>query len=324
MMTPRSDHAALVFSSLASAGAVPERIAASWRRCVLDHGLDPAAEMPPQVLTGLELRCARSELGRLLAVADAALDRLHALVSPLGYAVLMTDAQGTVVARRVAGRDEPSCRHWRLWTGAVWSETLEGTNGVGTCLAEGRPVTVHRGEHFRDRHARLTCTAAPLFDAGGRIAGALDISSSRQDVSGAILPLAMASVVEAARRIEAACFHDAFRRATLLALPPAADGGVGCDASAAVVAVDGERRIVGATRAARDMLALDDGRIASGTVLADPHDTVDGFADAQRAVMAGALSRTQGNVTEAAHLLGISRATLHRKMRALGVGRRAA
>ena len=249
MNSSSSHHADVVLASLGAPLRVPETIAASWRRCVLDHHLDPGGSMPPAVLTGFELRCARGELGRLLRVADAELDRLHRLVNPLGYSVLMTDAEGVVVARRVAERDEPSCRHWRLWTGALWSEAVEGTNGVGTCLAEGRPITVHRDQHFRDRHARLTCTVAPLFDAGGALAGAIDISSSRPDADRAVLPLAMAAVEEAAHRIETACFHDAFGRATLLALPPATRSEA--EISVPILAIDEERRIVGATRAAR-------------------------------------------------------------------------
>ena len=32
------------------------------------------------------------------------------------------------------------------------AEEIEGTNGIGTCIAEERPITVHRSQHFRSRH----------------------------------------------------------------------------------------------------------------------------------------------------------------------------
>ena len=51
-----------------------------------------------------------------------------------------------------------------LLVGADWSELHEGTNGIGTCISVGGPVTVHRSEHFRARHIGLSCSGAPIHD----------------------------------------------------------------------------------------------------------------------------------------------------------------
>ena len=67
-------------------------------------------------------------------------------------------------------------------------------------------MTVHRDQHFRRRHTPLTCTVAPLFDPAGQMAGALDASSFRPDATGRIIPLVMAAVREAARRIRRPAF----------------------------------------------------------------------------------------------------------------------
>jgi transcriptional regulator of acetoin/glycerol metabolism len=48
---------------------------------------------------------------------------------------------------------------------------------------------------------------------------------------------------------------------------------------------------------------------------------VDAFAEAERGVLYRALAETDGNVTAAAERLGISRATLHRKMKKMGLER---
>lgn len=317
-----SRHADRVLSVLQTS-ADGTGIAASWRRCLENYNLDPERLEPPTMLSGLELRFARGHAGRLMHVADRELDRLHHLTRSLGYAVLMTDREGVIVARRVQEMDESGCRHWQLWTGALWSESVEGTNGVGTCLAEQRPVTVHRDQHFRSRHTGLTCTVSPLFDAGGEIAGALDISSYRPDPEGRILPLAMAAVQDAARRIESAYFHEVFHRCLILSLPQREDAEE--SSSAPLLALDGDRRILGATRAARRLLALESQRIERGLSLCDALDSLQGegpsFAAAERQVVEGALATAQGNVSAAASLLGISRATLHRKIRRLQLNR---
>jgi transcriptional regulator of acetoin/glycerol metabolism len=44
-------------------------------------------------------------------------------------------------------------------------------------------------------------------------------------------------------------------------------------------------------------------------------DAVNDLDEAERAALRRALSRTQGNVSKAADVLGLSRATLHRKLK---------
>jgi transcriptional regulator of acetoin/glycerol metabolism len=151
----------------------------------------------------------------------------------------------------------------------------------------------------------------------GQIAGALDISSFRPDPTGRVLPLVMAAVRETARRIEKACFHAFFARHLILALPENADVH-----SVPLLALDPDRQIVGATHAARMALSLDETLLAGSIGLGDllcstPLSEPGSFTDAERAVVIGALAQAQGNVTAAAASLGISRATLHRKIRSL-------
>jgi transcriptional regulator of acetoin/glycerol metabolism len=68
-----------------------------------------------------------------------------------------------------------------LWLGSVWSEDCEGTNGVGTCLVERQHVTIRRDQHFRGKHAGLTCSASPIFDASGELLAVLNLSSVREE-----------------------------------------------------------------------------------------------------------------------------------------------
>jgi transcriptional regulator of acetoin/glycerol metabolism len=260
---------------------------ASWSRSLTRYGLDPQDTRPPLMLTERELREARQKVEALLVSASGTLDRLFQAVGNTGCCVLLTDRHGVPVERRGVGADDDIFFRWGLWTGAVWSEAREGTNGIGTCLAEERALTIHRDQHFHARNTGLSCTVAPIYDHEGQIAAALDVSSCRADLTADFVGLIAAAVVDAARRIEARHFRGAFpgarigiTDARLAACLPAAD----------ILSVEGD---------AGEDLAL-----------------------AERGVVQRALARSHGNVSEAARALGISRATLHRKMHRLQLVRK--
>ena len=82
--------------------------------------------------------------------------------------------------------------------------------------------------------------------------------------------------------------------------------------------------VLGATRAARLALKLDDQMIEGGMPAADLlNEVFDGegrdLLEAERAALRRALSRNNNNVSQTAQMLGISRATLHRKINRLGL-----
>ena len=81
-----------------------------------------------------------------------------------------------------------------LSLGALWDERHEGTNGIGTCLAEGGPVTVHREEHFRGYNLSLSCSGAPILDPHGGILAVLDASTANSSDSRLIQRHTMALV----------------------------------------------------------------------------------------------------------------------------------
>lgn len=304
-------HAERVLSVLRDGAATP--LAASWRRSLTLHQLDPENRKPPETLSGAELRAAQEQMGPLLAAAQDNLDALFQAVGDGGCCVLLTNADGVPVDRRGVSADDPVFRRWGLWNGAVWSEAREGTNGIGTCLAEQRVLTIHRDQHFHTRNIGLSCTVAPLFDPNGRIAGALDVSSCRPGLEG-LTGLVERAVTDAARRIEARAFREAFPSARIVLLPDtAADR-----ASVPMLAVDGDDVVIGATRAARLALKLTDETLKRGLPSPDRSANLD---EAERAAVRRALTQAGGNVSAAAGLLGLSRATLNRKLKRLDLAR---
>ncbi len=308
-----ADHVARESQSNSATSA----LAASWRRSLLKHGLDPSDRRRPERLTFEELSRRRQAMEQFLRVAGPQLDQLFSLVGLSGCNVLLTDADGVVLDQRVNGADAEQFRDWGLWQGANWSEAAQGTNGIGTCLAEGRQVTIHRDEHFHTRNTAMSCMDAPIWGPDGRLLAALDVSSARADQTERYNRLIGAQVAQTARAIEAVFFRASFPEARIIVASEDS-----CDATV-LLAVDKDDLAIGATRAARRALGLE----REGTIRPRPaadllgrDDDLTGFDKAERAAVARALARADGNVSAAARALRIGRATLYRRMARLGLG----
>lgn len=308
-----ADHVAAALQSKRATSA----LAASWRRSSLKHGLNPSDARAPDRLTKTELDARLEAMAGLIRVAGPQLDQLYTIVCLSGCNVLLTDAQGIVLDHRVSDGDAGQFRDWGLWRGSNWSEAVQGTNGIGTCLVEGRQVTIHRDEHFHTRNIALSCMDAPIWGPDGRLAGALDVSSARADQTERYNRLIGAQVAQAARAIEAVFFRASFPDARIvMASDDHPDAAV-------LLAVDRDDLAVGATRAARRLLGLErEGAIRPrpASDLLGRQDGLEGFDRAQHAAVVRALARAGGNVSAAARALGVARATLYRRMTRLGIG----
>src|SRR5262249_547723 len=148
------------------------------------------------------------------------------------------------------------------WLGGVWSEDLEGTNGIGTCIIEERPITVHRGQHFRSRNKDLSCSGAPIFGIDGRLIAVLDVSAIDPGRSERAHALTGALSIEVARAIEERFFREQYRRQWIVAIALPEESAPGM-----LLAVDGSQRIVGADRVARRRLHIEDETLRAGLSL---------------------------------------------------------
>jgi len=312
-------HAERIQSAISSNGAAKSALIASWQRSACFHKLDPARRNPPERLTDPEFRVARQEVEPLIQVAQPGLDRLYHSVGGAGCCVLLADRNGVPIERRGAPGDDATFFDWGLWPGAIWSEDSEGTNGIGTCLVEQRALTIHRDQHFYARNALLSCTTAPLYDHEGRLVAALDVSSCKAGLIENFVNLIATAVIDAAARIEAECFRLAYPDARILIVP------VPDKMGKALIAVDQDDLVIGATRAARHALGISQAwlqkSLPAAEVINMSRTVTENLAAAERGVLQRALARAEGNVTAAAEALGMSRATLYRKLRRLDLHR---
>ena len=311
------DHVARVIGSLSSGNAAAHsRLAASWQRSFQKHGLDPATPAANSAPDGDRLRQQREAMDQVMVVAAPKLDDLYAMIGHCGCGILLADAEGLVIDARAGTADVEIFRQWGLAPGLDWSEAAQGTNGIGTCLAERRALTIHRDQHYLSENIGMSCIDAPVFGPDGSLIAALDVSSARADLTEGFNRLIEAMVTRVATQIESDLFRSAFPKHRIV-LAEGAD-----PASAALLAVDSDDVVVGATRDARRRHGLE----PAGLIR--PRPVVDllgrdngpaGLEGAERAAVIRALTRAEGNVSEAARALGLGRATLYRRMKRLGI-----
>src|SRR4051794_41038423 len=151
-------------------------IVESWRR-VLATGLDPTDLLPSIEADPSETRERWLEhpLGLLRHVL---VQPLQLLAEESGSIVQVTDPSGLTLF--LGGPDglKERAAEMNLVEGARCSETVNGTNGVGTALAENHPVQGFGFEHFSHHHREWVCSGAPIHDpVSGRLVGVIDLTS---------------------------------------------------------------------------------------------------------------------------------------------------
>ena len=176
-------------------------IVASWRRCLTEYGLAPDRLPPAAVLTQRELSGPRAPIDDLIAIATGEMMRLFEHLDGADYIMMLTDANGVTVSTHLSASLREEARSTRSVLGSIWTEESQGTNGIGTCLKERAPLSVVMTDHFGTRLLGLSCTVAPIFDAGGDLVGALDVTTPRPS-DHLVQTLVRRTVALSARRIE--------------------------------------------------------------------------------------------------------------------------
>lgn len=312
-----SKHSELVASVATSPmAAVQSALGASWARSMNNYGLDPAASARMHRATQPEISAHLEASSELLDVARRELTQLFQLVGQPGCGLFLVDTDGIVLDRRVVDADTSAFENLGLDIGAVCNEQTEGTNGMGTCIAEQRPVVIHRDEHFLERNTQFTCIGVPIFGAQGEVVAALDLSTGRDDHTKAANRLLSYALMQTSRRIEERFFRSRYPSARFLVTDVE-----NTDASG-MLAIDGDDLVIGANRAARIAFDLGCGRefdAVPAASLVQQSGAGRDMGAVSRSAIIRALTRSSWNMSAAARQLGIGRTTLYRRMKQLDI-----
>ena len=257
-------HGETVMAAVEGESSVPAleveaAVSQSWQRSAQLHQIDPDSREAPHIVPDSTLRRTREPIESVVLAAESELDRLHKIVGEAGYVTLFCDTSGVAIDHRGSDARATEFRYWGIWLGGVWSEAVEGTNGIGTCIAEGRAVTVHQAQHFRTRHIGLSCSGAPVFDADAHLVAVLDVSAMDPQLSAQAHALTLPLVVNSARQIEERIFREHFAAEWIVLLAPHADQ------PASLLAIDRDHRVVGADRYARRRFNIEQSALEAGT-----------------------------------------------------------
>lgn len=325
-------------------GGIAPWIQRSWQRC-LAQGRRADEAVAFDAVSAADIRRITEHNQPLIRAAQPTLHKLARAMADTRYFAILTNAQGVVVT--VDGPIDPAEPRATAIArvGVDLSERSVGTTAIGAALAEQQPVWLHRGEHFFDANGHYSCAGAPLWGPQGECVGMLDLTG----VDVAERPALKHLVTQSARSIENALVLEQDHALLLRLNWPGQHVGEDSDG---LICVDREGFVVGRNRAASDMLAIsqDAVRLHCSDLFALPWEHLfdaaqarraateqplwsglrlqvlaslngdsasgrgAGLKDIETALIRQAVQAARGNVMEAARALGISRATVYRKL----------
>jgi len=156
------------------AGVVSDTIIRSWQRSA-ERGIG-MERGESRCTPRYDLMERRDKNNTLLLRSQPVMENLYHEICGTSSMVLLADSTGVILHSIGDPNFVDQAQKVYLKPGGIWSESVNGTNAVGTALEEQQPVQVHSSEHFIDKNRFLSCSATPIFDPRGAILGALDVS----------------------------------------------------------------------------------------------------------------------------------------------------
>jgi len=152
-------------------------IADSWKRCKLT-GVNPYSKRPTGTLNNKEIKALLERNRHLIEVSWPILKMTGEMIRGSGFRVDLVDKDGYFL--KILSDMEILEESKKLGSviGANRSELVAGTNGIGIALSAGKSIQILGPEHYNIYHHNWTCSAAPIYDPSGNIAGVVNMSGN--------------------------------------------------------------------------------------------------------------------------------------------------
>ncbi|MFM6985660.1 MAG: helix-turn-helix domain-containing protein [Hydrogenophaga sp.] len=155
--------------------SVASWIERSWKRC-LAQGHRPQDRVSFNAVSAAAVGRALEANQPLLRAATPVIESLARAMADSGYFAILTDAQGVVIGVNGPVDHHNRHAQLIARVGVDLSEQAVGTTAIGATLTELQPVWLHRGEHFFEDTGVYSCAGAPLFGPDGQCMGMLDLT----------------------------------------------------------------------------------------------------------------------------------------------------
>jgi transcriptional regulator of acetoin/glycerol metabolism len=152
-----------------------------WKHCK-DLGIDPGMH-EGIILPVDEYKNILAKNSFIIENAEPILSRVSNLLTGVPGILMLTDDIGTILY--IIG--DPSVRmraadNSNLIEGSRWLESIAGTNGIGTAIAQKEAVHVYSNEHFCEGWQQWSCAATPILDPfNNEILGAVNFTTFDKD-----------------------------------------------------------------------------------------------------------------------------------------------
>ena len=242
-----------------------------------NFGLSTSMRPDYDLLSAAELAIRLEQNRMLVAQALPVMDTLHAQIAATQSMIVLADAHGRVL--HSCGKDDflAPAEKSALRPGANWAEDRQGTNAIGTALAERCAITVQGDQHYLAAYRSMTCSSVPIVDAYGAVAGVLDVTGDCRNYH----PHTMALAKIAVTIIESDLFASTFRTALQIAFHSQPEL-LGTFAQG-IVAFSLDGRCLSANRSAQALLRLPLTALSAHTAASLFGVTVDQLSEKARA-----------------------------------------
>jgi transcriptional regulator of acetoin/glycerol metabolism len=152
-------------------------IHASWERCRRADLPGDAIALCPIDVPALERATAQNR--DLVESAKHLMDKLVLSIHLSKSVVTLVDTAGLVLHASATSRDLENVPYGV--PGRHCDEATIGTNGMGLCIIEKKPVHVIASEHYSASLHYLSCSAAPIHNVAGQLIGALNLAINTEN-----------------------------------------------------------------------------------------------------------------------------------------------
>src|SRR3984957_4735877 len=147
MMLPASRRGDNAWMSLEQQAAPPAEFLSayiydSWMRCI-SHGLDTLRPPSPEFVSPAVLRQEQQRCSLVRGLALAEMHTLHQQIAGSNFMIAFANADGLLLDIISDPSFSDASDAASIRPGALWKESICGTNGLGTAAYLKRPIVVH-------------------------------------------------------------------------------------------------------------------------------------------------------------------------------------